>query len=232
MGATQRRLRSADLLLIALAAPAWIPALGTIALGVLVTSGSPILFRQERVGRGGRTFSMYKFRSMRNGDNPLIPDPDRITPIGKFLRRTSLDELPQLLNVVEGSMSLVGPRPMLPSQQSALSETQSSRHAVRPGLTGLAQVNGRNALSWDERFIYDVRWAKAPSLRRYFSILSRTASTVLRGDGIDGHSTNDRVLIETDPSILDLDAISLRTEATSAPPLVNATARAESTDRP
>lgn len=206
---SQRALRVVDLLLIAIAAPLWIPVFAIIALAVLFSSGSPILFHQERVGRNGDTFSMRKFRSMRNGDNPLIPDPDRITRIGAILRRTSLDELPQLLNVIDGSMSLVGPRPMLPAQLSALSPAQFDRHLVRPGLTGLAQVSGRNTLTWDERFVHDVEWAENPTVRRYVSILARTASTVIAGDGVDGHAIDDRVLVETEHAVLDLDEISL-----------------------
>ena len=212
---TTRLLRCMDLALIAVAAPLWIPAFVLIALAVLLTSGFPILFCQERVGRDGRSFSMRKFRSMRNGNNPLIPDPNRITRIGAVLRRTSLDELPQLLNVLDGSMSLVGPRPMLPSQLSALSPAQLDRHLVRPGLTGLAQVNGRNALTWDERFVFDVEWATKPSLRRYVDILGRTASTVIAGDGVDGHAINDRVLVESQAAVLDLDEISLRTSTST-----------------
>ena len=189
-----RARRAADIALIAASAPLWMPVMAVVAAAVLVTSGRPIFFTQDRVGRNGETFSMRKFRSMRNGNNPVIPDPNRITAIGAILRRTSLDELPQLFNVLDGSMSLVGPRPLLPQQLSALTPTQHLRFTVPPGLTGLAQVNGRNQLSWDERFEFDLAWAECPSLRRYVSILAQTRDTVISGEGVDGHDENDRLI--------------------------------------
>ena len=206
---TQTALRCLDLLVVVLAAPIWVPTLLVVGASVVISSGTPTLFCQARVGRDDRLFSMRKFRSMRDGVNPLIPDPDCITPIGRFLRRTSLDELPQLLNVLDGSMSLVGPRPLLPSQQAALSELQKFRHSVRPGLTGLAQVSGRNTLSWDERFVFDLEWASAPSIRGYFAILGRTVRTVLSGSGVEGHDAADRVIATANSAVLDLDTISL-----------------------
>lgn len=188
--------RTADVALIVIAAPVWVPAIAMVGAAVLVTSGRPVFFIQERVGLGGEVFEMRKFRSMRNGKNALIPDPDRITAIGRILRRTSLDELPQILNVAEGSMSLVGPRPLLTQQVSMLSPTQRRRLDVLPGLTGLAQINGRNALSWEQRFCYDLDWVKNPSLWHYFRILSQTAPTVLSGDGVTGHDAGDRFVID------------------------------------
>lgn len=187
-----RHLRFLDVLLISITAPIWIPVLVMLGLLVAITSGRPVLFRQQRVGRNGEPFSMLKFRSMVNGDNPLVPDPSRITTIGRILRRSSLDELPQLLNVARGQMSLVGPRPMLPAQVDALSNDQAFRHAVRPGLTGLAQVNGRNSLHWDARFTHDLAWATSPRPRRYFEILARTIFVVTGGDGVAGHDATDR----------------------------------------
>ena len=181
-----------DVTLIVITSPFWIPVLVALSLLVLVTSGRPVLFCQQRVGRDGELFSMLKFRSMVTGDNPLVPDPSRITPIGRLLRRSSLDELPQLLNVVGGHMSLVGPRPMLPTQVEALSDTQNYRHAVRPGLTGLAQVNGRNSLRWEDRFTHDLAWAESPRAREYFHILARTIRVVTCGDGVAGHDSTDR----------------------------------------
>ncbi len=192
---TQRRLRWLDLAIVTVSAPLWIPALAGISAAVLVSSGRPILFVQERVGLDAKTFPMRKFRSMTNGDNPVIPDPDTITPIGSRLRRTSLDELPQILNVIDGSMSLVGPRPILPAQLERLSTEQRRRLSVLPGLTGLAQVNGRNSLSWDQRFEFDLKWALGPSVLGYLSILFRTVKTVLTGQGVDGHDPADRLLI-------------------------------------
>lgn len=217
--------RVADLTLTAVASPLWVPVIIALALAVLVTSGRPIFFIQDRVGQHGNTFAMRKFRSMKNGNNPLIPDPERITGIGTILRRTSLDELPQLLNVLEGSMSLVGPRPMLPPQVAELTATQRGRLTVLPGLTGLAQVNGRNDLSWEERFNYDLEWADNPTLLGYAMILAKTASTVISGDGVTGHDADDRFAqIVTDiPNLdrpdLDLEALQLDDEHRRVAPL-------------
>lgn len=186
--------RAADITLVALTAPVWVPVVGVLACAVLVTSGRPVFFVQDRVGRDESVFGMRKFRSMKNGDNPLIPDPERFTPLGSILRRTSLDELPQLFNVLDGSMTLVGPRPTLPEQLDRMTSDQRRRFGVRPGLTGLAQINGRNALSWDERFVFDCDWARRPTLRRYASILVRTAATVISGDGVDGHDAADPIV--------------------------------------
>ena len=179
-------------MVILIAAPLWIPVFVSLGLLVLLTSGGPILFRQQRVGRDGEVFPMFKFRSMVKGDNPLVPDPTRITPIGRLLRRSSLDELPQLLNILRGHMSLVGPRPMLPAQVEEMSETEKLRHTVRPGLTGLAQVNGRNSLLWDERFSHDLAWAISPAPSTYLHTLARTIRVVTGGEGVVGHDSADR----------------------------------------
>jgi lipopolysaccharide/colanic/teichoic acid biosynthesis glycosyltransferase len=213
---TSRRLRCFDLMLIIASAPLWVPILGFLGLAVVLSSGRPMFFHQSRVGRHGKFFEMRKFRSMTNGDNPLIPDPTRITPIGKVLRRTSLDELPQLLHVLRGSMSLVGPRPMLPSQKAELDKEQEQRLLVRPGLTGLAQVSGRNSLSWEERFVFDVEWAQKADVATYLSVLRRTASTVISGAGVSGHDRADRfVAAASNGEILMLDQFDL-TSANSA----------------
>lgn len=195
--------RALDLGLIAITAPLWAPALATISVVVAISSGRPILFRQRRVGRCGVSFSMLKFRSMTNGDNPLVPDPAKITPIGHLLRRTSLDELPQILNVLAGHMSLVGPRPMLPCQAAEMTTGQQQRHRVRPGVTGLAQVNGRNMLSWNERFDYDLAWAAKPSPILYLRILFRTVTVVVTGSGVDGHDAKDP-FVDVEPKIIRL----------------------------
>ncbi len=220
MGRHHQLRRVADLTLIIVASPLWVPVLLALALAVVVTSGRPILFIQDRVGQHGNTFAMRKFRSMKNGNNPLIPDPDRITGIGTILRRTSLDELPQLLNVLEGSMSLVGPRPMLPPQVAELTATQRGRLTVLPGLTGLAQINGRNDLTWEQRFSYDLEWARNPSLSSYAMILAKTASTVISGDGVTGHDADDRFAqAVTDIANLDLAALQLDDEHRRVAPL-------------
>lgn len=161
------------------------------ALAVRFTSPGPIFFRQERVGMGGKTFEVWKFRTMVAGDNPIFPDASRITTAGRVLRRLSLDELPQLVNVALGEMSIVGPRPTLPYQVERYDDHQRRRLAVRPGLTGLAQVNGRNALTWGERIEFDVKYVMTQSAVEDLRIILSTATTMLSGDGVEGHPTDD-----------------------------------------
>ena len=154
------------------------------------------MFKQERVGLHGNNFQVFKFRSMVDGDNPLVPDPTRITRVGAVLRRWSLDELPQLINVARGEMSAVGPRPTVASQVERYSVDQARRLTVRPGLTGLAQVSGRNSLAWADRIELDLVYVDSRSLRRDVSILVRTVSTVLTGDGAEGHDADDPMLAD------------------------------------
>ncbi len=194
-----RRHRSRRILDVALtvaSAPVWAPLLAAGAGLVALDSGRPMFFCQTRVGRHGQPFTMIKFRTMVTGDNPLVPDVDRITRAGRWLRRTSLDELPQLLNVLRGEMSLVGPRPILPAQLARLTPTQRRRHLVRPGMTGLSQVNGRNGIEWATRFELDLAWAERPTAARYLALLARTASVVVSGQGVDGHDSNDPVVVD------------------------------------
>ncbi len=149
--------------------------------------GSPAFFRQTRPGMQGRPFNMIKFRTMtdaRGADGELLPDADRLTPFGRFLRASSLDELPELWNVLKGDMSLVGPRPLLMDYLPLYSAEQSRRHEVRPGITGWAQINGRNALSWDEKFKLDVWYVDNRSLWLDIKILWLTVRKVLVRDGI------------------------------------------------
>lgn len=200
-----RATRALDLTALVLSAPAWIPLLGVLAAATALTSGRPITFRQERLGVDGQPFTLIKFRTMLPGENPLIPDADRITPFGKFLRRSSLDELPQLLNVWRGEMSLVGPRPMLPAHGDRLNDRQKGRFSTRPGMTGLAQVSGRNGLLWSQRIDLDLEWSKNPSVRQYLSILRRTGRVVVSGDGIDGHDASDPILLTSSEVSDDVD---------------------------
>jgi sugar transferase EpsL len=170
------------------------PLLAVVALLVRVRMGTPVLFRQERPGRDGRPFVMTKFRTMtdrRGADGELLPDAQRLTALGRWLRRTSIDELPELLNVVHGDMSLVGPRPLLVEYLPRYSAEQARRHEVRPGITGWAQVNGRNAVTWDEKFALDVWYVEHRSLRLDFEILGKTVSQVFSGHGVSapGHAT-------------------------------------------
>ncbi|SCG62829.1 Sugar transferase involved in LPS biosynthesis (colanic, teichoic acid) [Micromonospora echinaurantiaca] len=162
------------------------PALALVALLVALGLGRPVLFRQRRAGLHGRLFDVVKFRTMRAPDpsRGLVTDGDRLTPLGCWLRATSLDELPTLWNVLRGDMSLVGPRPLLPEYLPRYSPTQARRHEVRPGVTGLAQVRGRNGLSWEEKFDLDVEYVDNRCLRLDLSILVATVRTVLRREGI------------------------------------------------
>jgi sugar transferase EpsL len=163
-----------------------------VAASILVTMGRPVLFVQDRTGLGGRTFRLYKFRTMREpGPGLQESDDERLTRLGRLLRATSLDELPQLLNVLKGEMSLVGPRPLLPAYLSRYTADQMRRHEVRPGLTGWAQVKGRNELTWEERFALDVWYVDHRTFLLDLRILARTAAAVLRRRGVShpGHAT-------------------------------------------
>jgi lipopolysaccharide/colanic/teichoic acid biosynthesis glycosyltransferase len=163
------------------------PVLLGIAIVVRVTIGSPVLFRQTRPGRGGRPFELLKFRTMtdaRGPDGALLPDVDRLTAVGRKLRRTSLDELPELLNVVRGEMSLVGPRPLLMEYVPLYTPEQARRHEVAPGITGWAQVNGRNDTTWDDRFAHDRYYVEHRSMRLDLHILKCTVGQVLHGHGV------------------------------------------------
>ncbi|WSZ94023.1 sugar transferase [Micromonospora sp. NBC_00858] len=163
------------------------PLLVVAAVLVMVGLGRPVLFRQCRAGLHGQPFEVIKFRTMRppNHGRGLVGDGDRLTPLGRWLRATSLDELPTLWNVLRGDMSLVGPRPLLPEYLDRYSASQARRHEVRPGVTGLAQVRGRNSLSWEEKLDLDVQYVDSRNLRLDLSILAATARTVLRRDGIN-----------------------------------------------
>jgi len=178
-----------------------VPALAVLApVGLAVGGlirlklGGPVLFRQPRPGRDGETFEVIKFRSMSNvrgADGELLPDEERLTPFGNRLRRFSLDELPTLWNVVRGDMSLVGPRPLLVQYLDRYTPEQRRRHDVRPGVTGWAQINGRNAINWDEKFEHDVWYVENLSLRTDLAILFRTVAQVLgqRGISAEGYAT-------------------------------------------
>ena len=163
-----------------------------------LTSPGPLLFRQERIGRDGVPFAMIKFRTMTVGDNPIIPDASRITSAGRWLRRTSLDELPNLLNVWRGEMSIVGPRPTLAYQVERYDERQMGRLAVRPGLTGLAQIHGRNSLPWSERIDHDLEYVETQSARLDLRIVLGTVTVLLTGSGVEGHPDDDPLAVPPD----------------------------------
>jgi len=160
------------------------PVMALVALAIWRDMGRPVLFRQARPGRGGEIFHVYKFRSMRDATGPdgePLPDAERITDLGAFLRRSSLDELPNLLNVLLGHMSLVGPRPLLPEYLDLYTPRQARRHEVRPGLTSWAVVNGDHSTSWEERFELDVYYVEHQSLTLDLQILLKTALLAIRG---------------------------------------------------
>ena len=177
-----------DLLLAALLLVLLSPLLAAIAMLVWRKLGRPVLFRQPRAGYGGRPFSVIKFRSMtsrRDAQGQLLPDAQRLTPFGAFLRSSSLDELPELANVLRGEMSLVGPRPLLLQYLERYSPEQARRHAVLPGITGWAQVNGRNAISWEDKFRLDVWYVDHQSVWLDLKILWLTFWKALKREGIN-----------------------------------------------
>lgn len=190
-GAPYRGKRVVDLVLLAVVAvPAAVVA-AACAVAVRLTSRGPVLFRQERIGRDGVPFVVLKFRTMVAGDNPVFPDATRITSAGRWLRRSSLDELPQLWNVARGEMSIVGPRPTLAYQVERYTPRQRRRLAVKPGLTGLAQVNGRNAISWPARIEWDLRYVEEQSVGLDLRLVVATVRTVVTGHGAEGHPVDD-----------------------------------------
>ncbi|MBE5099057.1 sugar transferase [Bacillus aryabhattai] len=172
------------------------PVMLFTAILVRLKMGAPVLFKQQRPGKDGKPFYLYKFRTMANLEDKqgnLLSDQVRLTGIGKFLRKYSLDELPQLINVVKGDMSLVGPRPLLMEYLSLYTEEQMLRHNVRPGITGWAQVNGRNAIAWEEKFKLDIWYVRNQSMFLDFKILLFTVLKVVKKEGI---TQQDHVTIE------------------------------------
>lgn len=179
--------RILDLTLAAVALVVLSPIFLVVALLVKVKLGSPVIFKQERPGLHGEIFNMYKFRSMtdkRDADGNLLPDDERLTKFGRLLRSTSLDELPELFCIANGSMSIVGPRPLLVSYLPYYTKEERHRHDVRPGLTGLAQVNGRNTLTWEEKFGYDVEYVNNISFINDVKIVLKTVSKVVKRSDI------------------------------------------------
>ena len=163
------------------------PIMGVTAIAVRKNIGKPVLFFQERPGKDEKIFKLYKFRSMtdeRDADGELLPDEIRLTKFGKFLRSTSLDELPELLNIIKGDMAIVGPRPLLPEYLPYYTEEESLRHNVRPGLTGLAQVNGRSFISWEDIFAYDIDYVRNITFVNDIKIVLKTIEKVFARKGI------------------------------------------------
>ncbi|MFL8938373.1 sugar transferase [Rossellomorea oryzaecorticis] len=168
-----------------------IPVLPIVALLVKTKLGSPVLFKQKRPGLNEKVFMMYKFRTMtdeKDQNGELLPDSVRLTKFGRFLRSTSMDELPELFNILKGDMSIIGPRPLLVQYLPLYNEHQKRRHEVRPGLSGLAQVNGRNAISWEEKFNLDVYYVDNVSFRGDWKVILLTLKTALVREGINSET--------------------------------------------
>ncbi|NLZ76208.1 MAG: sugar transferase [Erysipelotrichia bacterium] len=169
------------------------PLIIVLVILVQIKMGSPILFSQDRPGKDGKIFKLYKFRSMtnqRDENGELLADELRLTKFGKFLRSTSLDELPALINILKGDMAVVGPRPLLVRYLERYDKHQARRHEVRPGLTGLAQISGRNALSWEDRFNLDVEYVDNISFLGDWKIIFKTVATVLKREGINSSTSS------------------------------------------
>jgi len=191
--------RSLDVCVAAVGLLLTAPALLTLAIAVKTRLGSPVFFVQTRPGLRGQPFRMVKFRTMtdaRDAQGNALPDGARLTRFGRFLRSTSLDELPELWNVLTGDMSLVGPRPLLTEYLDLYTPAQRLRHDVRPGITGLAQVNGRNALTWDEKFAFDLEYVRSYSFGTDVRILLRTLGQVISRRGVTqpGHASAERFM--------------------------------------
>ena len=181
-----------DIILSLLALIVLSPLLVILALLVRIKLGKPVLFSQKRPGKDEKIFTLYKFRTMtdhKDSEGNLLPDGERLPSFGKFLRSTSLDELPELFNILKGDMSIVGPRPLLVQYLTRYNEEQKRRHEIRPGFTGWAQVNGRNAISWEEKFSYDVWYVDNLSLWLDVKIILRTLMVVCKRSGINSESS-------------------------------------------
>lgn len=168
------------------------PLLLLTAIMVRIKLGSPILFTQDRPGKNGKIFKLYKFRSMsdaRDESGKLLPDELRLTQFGRMLRSTSLDELPELFNILKGDMAIVGPRPLLVRYLPRYNAYQARRHEVKPGITGLAQIHGRNALTWEEKFDWDVKYVDNVTFIGDWTIILKTVITVLKREGINGENS-------------------------------------------
>lgn len=186
--------RAFDLLFVLITVPIWLPGLVIVSMLIRWRLGAPVFFVQERVGHRGRVFQLVKFRTMTSqcgADGQLLPDDLRLTRLGRFLRATSLDEFATVINVIRGDISIVGPRPLLPSYLPLYSPRQARRHEVVPGVTGWAQIHGRNAQTWAQRFEYDVWYVDHHSFWLDIRILWRTFGKVFRREGVsaDGHAT-------------------------------------------
>lgn len=183
--------RSIDFVLSLIAIIILSPVLAIVALLVRIKLGGPVLFKQKRPGLNEQVFTMYKFRTMtdeRDSEGELLPDEVRLTKFGKTLRSTSLDELPELFNILKGDMAIVGPRPLLVQYLPLYNDRQKKRHCVKPGITGYAQVNGRNSITWEEKFEYDVYYVYNITIALDINVFFKTIEIVLKRDGINSDS--------------------------------------------
>jgi len=197
--------RLTDIVLSVIALIVLSPVFAVVAVLVRVKLGSPVIFKQKRPGKDEKIFTLYKFRSMSNKkdeNGELLPDEARLTKFGKLVRSLSIDEIPSIVNIIKGDMSLIGPRPLLVEYLPLYNETQKHRHDVRPGLTGLAQVNGRNMVSWDDKFRYDIEYIKNISLKQDIKILWQTLKIVFKKTGISSVTSATMEKFEAKPVIL------------------------------
>ena len=193
--------RLLDIILSLIAIIITLPIFIIIGILVLILIGKPAIFRQKRPGKNEKIFTMYKFRTMSNKKDEsgnLLPDELRLTKLGKFLRKTSLDEIPEFINILKGDMSFVGPRPLLVEYLPYYTEEEHHRHDVRPGLTGLAQISGRNLLNWDDKFRKDIEYVKNVTFIKDFKIVLKTFYTVIKREGINNQNSTTMISLESE----------------------------------
>ncbi len=193
--------RLLDIILSLIAIIITLPIFIIIGILVLILIGKPAIFRQKRPGKNEKIFTMYKFRTMTNkkdSDGNLLPDNQRLTKFGIFLRKISLDEIPEFINILKGDMSFVGPRPLLVEYLPYYTEEEHHRHDVRPGLTGLAQVSGRNLLNWDDKFRKDLEYVKNVTFIKDFKIVLKTFYTVIKREGINNQNSTTMISLDSE----------------------------------
>lgn len=193
--------RLLDIILSLIAIIITLPIFLIVGILVLIFLGKPVIFRQKRPGKKEKIFTMYKFRTMSNKkdkDGNLLPDELRLTKLGKFLRKTSLDEIPEFINILKGDMSFVGPRPLLVEYLPYYTEEEHHRHDVRPGLTGLAQISGRNLLNWDDKFRKDLEYVKNVTFIKDFKIVLKTFYTVIKREGINNQNSATMISLDSE----------------------------------
>ena len=193
--------RLLDIILSLIAIIITLPIFLITGILVLIFLGKPAIFRQKRPGKNEKIFTMYKFRTMSNKkdkDGNLLPDELRLTKLGKFLRKTSLDEIPEFINILKGDMSFVGPRPLLVEYLPYYTEEEHHRHDVRPGLTGLAQISGRNLLNWDDKFRKDLEYVKNVTIIKDFKIVLKTFYTVIKREGINNQNSVTMISLDSE----------------------------------